>query len=375
MPDMQGEAERESLRTAEVDQATYYDYEARFIRQNAERERIRTLPRVVPPELFARGGHALGDVRVFERLTVGPLSALTCRMLDLAPGTATPRERRVPTLTLYVIAGSGACVDGGALHPFTAGDLVFVPPYRQYAIVAGVDGLRAWIPENRMWHALGLLWHEHFEPAAMPGEVTVVRDQDGEFTGYRIPRGTLGIDEDLEVSAGADQRRSAVFAARRAAPRLPTTGKTRYHTFLRMLDAERHRETVTPRVVRGADLAWEDTRQGRLRYYLHNWSGFAGQDLDVMAYEIEPGGHTGRHRHVPEELLYVLSGTGHDVHDGIEYRWRAGDLICVPPNAVHQHVNDGDEPARLISAWLRHPAHEYLGGVEHIADASGWARR
>ena len=82
--------------------------------------------------------------------------------------------------------------------------------------------------------------------------------------------------------------------------------------------------------------------------------------------------HTGKHRHIFEELLLVVSGKGHDVHEGASYPWEAGDLICIPPMTTHQHFNDGQQPARLLSVWPRQLTHEFLGGIEHISDASSW---
>jgi hypothetical protein len=98
MTEVQREKEAVELTTSEVDPRLYYDYEGRFIKQKLERDRMRLLPRVVPPQLFAPGGHALGDVRVFERFTAGPISSLTCRFLKLGPGESTPLERRIPSL-------------------------------------------------------------------------------------------------------------------------------------------------------------------------------------------------------------------------------------------------------------------------------------
>ena len=49
----------------------YYDYEARFVKQKREQERINILPRVIKPAMFAKGEFALGDMRVFSRYTVG----------------------------------------------------------------------------------------------------------------------------------------------------------------------------------------------------------------------------------------------------------------------------------------------------------------
>ena len=39
----------------------YYDYEARFVKQKREQERINILPRVIKPAMFAKGEFALGD--------------------------------------------------------------------------------------------------------------------------------------------------------------------------------------------------------------------------------------------------------------------------------------------------------------------------
>jgi quercetin dioxygenase-like cupin family protein len=372
------ERERDALRTEVVDPRLYYDYEGRFIKQRLERDRMRLLPRVVPPAMFAPGGHALGDVRVFERYTAGPLSMLTCRFLRLDAGAASPEERRVPSLTMFVLDGSGTCFQEGVEHAFTEGDVVFVPPYTRYRMVAGPSGLHAWIPETRLWHVLGLLWHEHFEAQRMPAEVEPVTGADGTWSGYRIPHGVLGLDHELRVPKGEDQRRAAVFAGRRRAGEAAGAGgaeRTWYDVFLRRLAEESRIERETPRVVRGAELPWEDTRQGRLKYYLSNWSGIAGQDLDLAVYDLPAGGHSGRHRHVAEELLLVVEGSGHDVHDGGEHPWQAGDLICVPPMTEHQHFADGAGDARLVTVWTHHPANEFLGGVEHIADASSWEAR
>lgn len=365
--------EQVELASSAMSPQLYYEYETRFIRQKLERDRVRLLPHVVVPEMFAHGGHALGDVRVFERFTAGPVSAMTCRFLELRGGESTPRERRIPTLLAYVLDGNGTVTVGEQTHAFAAGDAIVVPPYTEYAVTAGDTGVRAFVPENRLWHVLGLLWHEHVEPHRMPGEVELETGEDGEWSGYRFPAGMLGLDADTRVPAGPDPRRDAVFAARRAVHDV-RAGDTQYDHFLRLLAEENATEEAQPRVIREADVPLEDTRQGLLKYYITNWTRMTGRDMELAVYEIPPGARTGRHRHIPEELLYVVEGSGHDVHDGTRQEWHAGDLICLPPMTEHQHVNDGEQPARLVSVWLNHPAHEFLGGIEHIEDASTWAQ-
>lgn len=363
--------EREELGTQAITPQLYYEYESRFIRQKLERDRMRLLPRVVVPEMFATGGHALGDVRVFERFTAGPVSAMTCRFIELTPGEATPRERRIPTLLAYVLEGSGSCVVDDDVYEVGPGDVLLVPPYSEYAITAGPDGLRAWVPENRLWHVLGLLWHEHLEPHKMPGDVEVEYDANGQWKGYRFPKGMLGLDDDLVVAAGSNERRDRYFTARRAPRQRPAGPKTKYDWFLDRLVGENEAAEAMPRVIRGMRVPIEDTRQGRLQYYVTHWTEpMMGKDLELAVYDIPAGEHTGKHRHIPEELLLVVSGSGYDIHDDTKHEWHAGDLICIPPMTEHQHFNDGTEPATLVSVWLNHPTNEFLGGIQHVSDAS-----
>jgi quercetin dioxygenase-like cupin family protein len=365
------EREREELQLGEQDPRHYYDYEGRFVKQRLERDRMRMLPRVVKPAMFATNGHALGDVRVFERFTVGPVSALTCRFLEVPPGGTTPEARRIPLLTMFVLEGSGTSMQDGDEHPFEAQDVVVVPPYTRHTFVAGPEGFRGWVPETRFWHVLGLLWHEHFEAQELPGIERLVGD-DGSWRGYRVHEGVLGLERDLEIPAGAEPRREAVFGARRTErDGSRFGGDAWYDDFLRRLPEDNARHDATPRVVRGDELPWEDTRGGRMKFYVSNWADLAGQDLDLAMYEIPPGARSGTHRHIAEELLLVLEGSGSDDHDGSEHRWEAGDLICIPPMAAHSHANEGDRTAMLLSVWSHHPANEFLGGFEHIADATG----
>jgi quercetin dioxygenase-like cupin family protein len=143
---------------------------------------------------------------------------------------------------------------------------------------------------------------------------------------------------------------------------------------VRRLAEENELERSAPRVIRAADTPLEDTRQGRMRWYVSNWTNVPGQPLDLVTTEIEAGGRSGEHRHVFEELIYVARGRGHDVHGETEHPWEAGDLVCIPPMTAHRHHSDGTDVARLVSVWPRQLAHELLGGIEHLADASSYKK-
>jgi|SRR5579884_291358 quercetin dioxygenase-like cupin family protein len=365
------ELSKERLIQREVDPKLYYDYEGRFIKQKLERERMQLLPRVVKPAMFSKLGWALGDPRVFERYSVAPLSALTCRFLELGPGEHTERQRLVPSQVAYIVEGGGGCVQDGESYSFSAEDVVLIPPYTATRWEAGPSGFKAWLPQVRLWHVLGLLWQEQLELQDLPEGTEPIKDGSGKLAGYRVPAGVLGLERDLEVRLGADKRRQEIFEARRSVREAPPV-KTEYDWFLKRLADENRLEAESPRVIRASDRRWEDTRQGRLKFYIDRWTEVAAQALDVMATEIEPQGHTGEHRHIFEEMALVLQGRGHDTQENTQHQWEAGDIICVPPMTAHQHFNDGDEPVRLLSVWSRQLGHEFLGGIEHIKDASSW---
>jgi quercetin dioxygenase-like cupin family protein len=320
----------------------YYDYEARFVKQKREQERINILPRVIKPAMFAKGEFALGDMRVFSRYTVAPLSMLTCGFLDLRPRARTEPRRMIPSVIAYVIEGSGDAVQDGVKIPCGRGDVVIIPPYTTYQFSAhGQQELRAWLPQIRLWHGQGLLWRDPLS------------------------------NEQNESQSMSDQQVAALFQSRRDV-RAPAAGKTRYDWFLSRLADENRIERENPRLIRAADCSWENTRQGRLKYYLSRWTEVAARGLDLMAQDIAPSERSGEHRHIFEELLLVVKGRGYDLHDGTQHRWAEGDLICVPPMIVHQHINDGKESAQLLSVWPQQPGHELLGGIEQISNASDW---
>ena len=71
--------------------------------------------------------------------------------------------------------------------------------------------------------------------------------------------------------------------------------------------------------------------------------------------EIAPGKQTQPHRHLREELIYVLNGRGqtriwNEGGPEITLAWQTGDLFSPPLNAWHEHVNlSSSEPARYYS--------------------------
>jgi mannose-6-phosphate isomerase-like protein (cupin superfamily) len=80
--------------------------------------------------------------------------------------------------------------------------------------------------------------------------------------------------------------------------------------------------------------------------------GMEGTD-DAYVLELGPGEATNPERHIYEEIVYVLSGSGETAvrqADRPEQRfsWKEGTLFSVPLNAWHRYRNLGNSPARLV---------------------------
>src|SRR5439155_106045 len=113
------------------------------------------------------------------------------------------------------------------------------------------------------------------------------------------------------------------------------------------------------KVVRKSDTRWENTRDGRVRIISSpEKTDVRTNSVDVYQQEIPSGGKSAKHWHMADEAVYVMSGKGHSLHWDVEAeiaekyyarvaekpsRWNfsPGDLVYIPQNTVHQHVNYG----------------------------------
>jgi len=103
-----------------------------------------------------------------------------------------------------------------------------------------------------------------------------------------------------------------------------------------------------PRVIKGRDLLFNDGPQSFSKHFIEPVDGLT-QTLHVHLEEYGPGGRTQKHGHVNEAAFYILDGEGYEIHDGIRYDWKAGDVAIVHMNCVHQHFNANPaKPARAL---------------------------
>jgi quercetin dioxygenase-like cupin family protein len=72
------------------------------------------------------------------------------------------------------------------------------------------------------------------------------------------------------------------------------------------------------------------------------------KNFHMRQFEVEPGGFTPHHQHDYEHEIVILSGQGVAKSEDGERAFKAGDVIWVPPNEMHQFRNTGAEALKFI---------------------------
>ncbi|WP_338603004.1 cupin domain-containing protein [Sulfolobus tengchongensis] len=125
-------------------------------------------------------------------------------------------------------------------------------------------------------------------------------------------------------------------------------------------------------VIKPWEMPWEVTPNGIIKWLANEKMDIAIRTLDAYMLFIPPYSRSGKERHLAEEYVYVVEGKGYDLHQDCDFDiteqgynlqcsdeikrfdWKAGDVIYIPPNVIHQHFNaSNDKPARLIVAMSR----------------------
>ena len=128
-------------------------------------------------------------------------------------------------------------------------------------------------------------------------------------------------------------------------------------------------------VIKGKDLPWQQSRQGRSKYYLHmRAENRAVQDWMVFRKDIQT--ESGAHTHQGGLVIYVTRGAGYSVFDGEEYHWKPGDLLILPvkPGGVeHQHFSYDNSQSSQWIAFIYIPFLFQTGSMlAQVKEQSNW---
>ena len=120
-----------------------------------------------------------------------------------------------------------------------------------------------------------------------------------------------------------------------------------------------------PNVIHSAEMPFEQSADGLIKHLIHHKMDSRECCIEAYMHFLEPGGKSGKHRHMWEEVIFVMEGSGYGLHwdfrfDCLEefewkwddeprrFEWKRGDFIYVPPFVTHQHFANNGAEARLI---------------------------
>ena len=73
------------------------------------------------------------------------------------------------------------------------------------------------------------------------------------------------------------------------------------------------------KVVKSADMPFENSPQGILKHMIHEKMNTVENCVDIYMQFIPPGQASGKHRHLAEEVFFVVEGSGYDQHWDVQF--------------------------------------------------------
>jgi quercetin dioxygenase-like cupin family protein len=118
-------------------------------------------------------------------------------------------------------------------------------------------------------------------------------------------------------------------------------------------------------VVTADNMPFERSADGLIKHLVHKKLNTRECCVEAYMQFLKAGERSGKHRHMWEEIIFVVEGSGYDLHwdmkfDCLEafewdwaeepkrFEWQRGDFIYIPPFTIHQHFASVDGEARLI---------------------------
>lgn len=119
------------------------------------------------------------------------------------------------------------------------------------------------------------------------------------------------------------------------------------------------------RILRASERRWE----GNIQILVDVSNGFDNRGVACFLRKIPPGGQSDIHRHNFEAVGYVLRGRGREIQDGEAFDFGAGDVVFIPANVWHQHVNTSPDEEALLLLMTNWPQvlHQGICRMEPVA--------
>ena len=120
-----------------------------------------------------------------------------------------------------------------------------------------------------------------------------------------------------------------------------------------------------PNVVTAEEMPFERSADGLIKHLVHHKMNTRERCVEAYMQFLKPGERSGKHRHMWEEVLFVVEGSGYDLHwdlkwDCLEafdwqwaeapkkFEWTVGDYVYIPPFTMHQHFANAGQECRII---------------------------
>ena len=245
----------------------------------------------------------------------------------LLPGEVARAHRHTPTAIRFIMEGAGAytSVDGERVY-MAPGDLILTPSWA---------------------------WHDHGNETDKPVvwmdglDIPLVQALNAMFFQfYDQPQVPLSKPTNASVQLHGHVSLSPTWVKER-----PQSSPLLLYSW----------EKTWPSLAALRDVVG-DENDGIALEYTHPQTGRSL--LPTMACWIQmlrPGERLKAHRHTGSAVYYVVQGAGETIIDGCRFAWGRGDIITLPPWALHEHANpSARDPAVLFSIQDR-PVLEALG--------------
>jgi gentisate 1,2-dioxygenase len=245
-------------------------------------------------------------------------------------------HRHTIEAVIFWLNGHGHSIIDGIQYDWKAGDLISVPMFAWHRHVNTSDEPVSYVASTTGPLSMGI-GLAVYEDENYP-EYWVFAQEGEEATRTLVPGGRPEVpNADFSSAAAQVYLRQLNFAAE-----------------------EEERRRASKVLVRGDELTFQPTPMGRVAYAIDPSSGFHVKAMGSVVAEITPGKHSGAHRHLYDEIDYVVAGEGRVVVEDQTFDIEQGDTIAVPVFAWHQYFATGSKPLRILAHHTR-PAMEALG--------------